>query len=169
MAQPTIKNSIDLFPQDILAGIGEVVAQWGYLHYQLGVIIREVTRIQKDTGRVLTVGPELGVICSILLTLTFNDRWITDKKIRDDIRQLAKDVRDASDHRNEIAHGVFILGERPSTYARLLVKSNAHRIKPDEEPITVASLKRLAAEAHEFWERSQDATLRPKAWKRKHG
>lgn len=159
----TFKNQIDEFPQEILAGIGEIVARWGYLQWQLAAIIREITNLPKDSGRVLTIGPELGVLCNIIKTLTHSDHWIKDDAIRADLKKLAKDVREKAEHRNDYAHGIFGLGDKPNTFVRILVTSSAHRIKPDEEVITPDSLKKLADEAHQLWVRAQDITIR---WKK---
>jgi hypothetical protein len=161
--KPTIIKAIDQFPQDVLAGIGEIVARWGYLHFQLGVIVREVCKLPSDIGRVLTLGPELGVLCNMISTLTSSDHWIKDAGIRADLKKLGGDVRDASKHRNNYAHGVFGLGSKPGTYIRFLVASNEHRISPGEEEITPASLKAIALQADQLWDRAQDITHRLKA------
>ena len=40
-------HAVDLMPQDILAEIGKIIAWWGYIQFQLGVIIREIAEIPK--------------------------------------------------------------------------------------------------------------------------
>lgn len=160
-------HPIDEIPQAILAGIGEVVARWGYLQFQLGVIIREISSLPKDTGRVLTVGPDLSVLCNIIRTFTASNHWIKDEKIRADLKNLADDVREKSSDRNDYAHGVFGFGENPNEFVRLLMKQPKHRIKPASEPLKVEDLKRIADDARNLWIRAQEITNKLKSSKRK--
>ena len=44
-------HPIDDMPPEILAEIGKIIAWWGYLQFQLGVIIRESVRV-KNWGQV---------------------------------------------------------------------------------------------------------------------
>jgi hypothetical protein len=102
----------------------------------------------------------LGVLCTMIATLTSSDHWIKEASIRNDLKKLGSDVRDASKHRNDYAHGVFALGSRSGTFVRLLLMSGAHRLKPGEEEITVASLKAVASQAEHLWDRAQFARTR---------
>ena len=167
--RPPAKFGIDELPPEILAGIGRIVAWWGYLQFQLGVIIREATKLRKETGRVLTVGPEIGVLCNIIRTITFSDYWIKDDAIRSDLQKLGEDVRKKSDNRNDYAHGVFgYKGDNPKVFVRHLMRLPSHRIVPDEEPITPESLKKFSDEARALWVRAQEITHKLKALKQKH-
>ncbi len=167
-ANAPMKYSVDDLTPDILAGIGKIIAWWGYLQLQLGVIIREVTNVRKETGYVLTIGPDLNVLCTMIKTLTHSDHWIKDAGLRNDLAKFGKDVRDKSDHRNDYAHGVFgYQGDNPRIFVRHLFKSPPHRITPGTEPITPASLGKISDEARDLWLRAQDITHRLKALKRK--
>lgn len=75
---PPSNFDVDRLPADILSGIGLIIGWWGYLQFQLGVIIRKAMKLQDDTGRVLTYGPDLKVLCNIIDTLTHSDHWIKD-------------------------------------------------------------------------------------------
>lgn len=92
-----------------------------------------------------------------------NDHWISDKTLRDELSDLAEDVRDKSKHRNDYAHGVFGYGEKPGTFARFLFKSSHHRVNPDVEILTVDLLKKRAHEAADLWVRSQTLTVKLKS------
>jgi hypothetical protein len=161
-------NAMDEMPQELLAGIGEIIARWGYLHFQVGVVVREVAQIaDKKTGRVLTFGPELGVLCNQLLTMTKTDHWVKDATLRKEIETFAKNVQDAASHRNDYAHGIFGFGEKPGTFVRFLMKAPSHRISPETEELTVQRLAELAKEAAELWLRAQHLTVRLKASRQK--
>jgi hypothetical protein len=157
--------SIDNFPPDIIQGIGEIMARWGYLQLQLGVIVRVALALRKDAGRVVTVGAEVGALCGMIRTLTHSDHWIKDASIRRDLEALAEDVRKQSADRNDYAHGVFGQGAEPGTFVRHLMRKPQHRIAPEEEPITAESLKKISDEARELWIRAQDITQRLKGRK----
>lgn len=163
--KPTLVNAVDQFPQDILAGIGTIVAKWGYLQFQLGVIVRYLSDLPKDTGRVLMVGAELGVLCNMIRTFTSSDRWISDTKLRDDLKRFARDVQDAASVRNDYAHGVFGLGSTPGTYIRYLIHSAEHRREPGEEILTADGLALIANRAQQLWIRAEDLSQRIKAWR----
>jgi hypothetical protein len=155
--------AIDELTPEILSGIGEIVARWGYLQHQLGVIIRVALGLKKDVGRVLTVGMELGVLCGVLRTLSKTDRWVKDEKTRNDIKKLANDIQEAAEHRNNYAHGVFgYTEESPTQFVRFLFKQAEHRVTPDIEIITPTSLKVFATEARNLWVRAQELTHRLK-------
>lgn len=160
-------HPIDEIPPDTFAEIGKIVAWWGYLQFQLGAIIREISNLPKDTGRVLTVGPDLSVLCNIIRTFTKSDHWIKDENIRADLEKLAKDVRDKSSDRNDYAHGVFGYGENPNEFVRFLMKQPEHRIKPYAEPLKVDDLKKIANDARGLWIRAQDITERLKSSRKK--
>ena len=156
------KSAIDEMPTELLAGIGEVVARWGYLHFQLGVIVREIAGIKdKALGRVITLGPELSAVCGQLRVLTMTDRWLKDETLRKDIQELAEDARDSSKHRNNYAHGIYAKSDSGG-FVRILLQEAAHRIRPGEEAITVDLLKRHAKEAANLWVRAQVITDRLK-------
>ena len=151
---------VDKLSDDILRGIGDIITRWGYLQFQLGVIIRVALRLKKATGRVLTIGMEVGVLCGVLRTISKTDRWIKDKATRDQIKMLAKDIQIAVENRNNYAHGVFGVDtdKSPQRFSRLLVKQAEHRVSPKWEVITPDSLKEIALEARGLWVRAQELT-----------
>jgi hypothetical protein len=153
-------SRVDKLSDDILRGIGDIITRWGYLQFQLGVIIRVALRLKKATGRVLTIGMEVGVLCGVLRTISKTDRWIKDKTIRAQIKTLANDVQNAVENRNNYAHGVFgaYTDESPQRFARLLVRQAEHRVNPEWEVITPDSLKEIALEARGLWARAQELT-----------
>jgi len=149
--------TIDKLSNDILRGIGDIIARWGYPPFQLGVLIRVALGLRKATGRVLTIGMEVGVLCGVLRTISKTDRWIKDKTTRDQIKTLAKDVQNAVENRNDYAHGVFGVDtdKSPQRFSRLLVKQAEHRVSPKWEVITPDSLNQIALEARGLWIRAE--------------
>lgn len=151
---PPSKFDIDRLPADILSGIDLIIGWWGYLQFQLGVIIRKAMKLHNDTGRVLTYGPDLKVLCNIIGTLTHSDHWIKDKGIRDDLKKLIKDVRDNSEKRNDYAHGMFGYDEKKNVFIRHLLKTPAHRATPGTEEMTVDTLGEASDQARDLWIRA---------------
>ena len=162
--------SVSELPAKLLAGIGEIVARWGYLEFQLGVVVREIAGMPKGTGRVVTIGLGLGVLCRMVSNFSSTDHWIKDKKLREDLAKLAKDIRKCAPHRNEYAHGVFgtsqVMGGSKK-FVRHLMGGSVYSATPDVEEITEESLASVPGEAKELWERAQDATQKLKAAKKK--
>ena len=164
------KYLIDDLPPDILAGIGLIIAWWGYLQLQLGVIIREAAKLEVETGFALTIGPDVVDLCKMIQSLAGTDHWIKDPVLRADMEKLRKDVLNKSSHRNEYAHGTFgYSGEDPKRYVRHLFSTPAQRIQPGEEPMTPESLTLISDEARALWQRAQDITHRLKALPGKRG
>ena len=158
--EPPSNFDVDRLPADILSGIGLIIGWWGYLQFQLGVIIRKAMKLQDDTGRVLTYGPDLSVLCNIIDTVTHSDHWIKDKGIRDDLKKLIKDVRDNSEKRNDYAHGMFGYDEKKNVFIRHLLKTPAHRVTPGTEEMTVDSLGEVSDEARNLWSQAHGITGR---------
>ena len=152
------EHPIDEMPQEMLAGIGEIVARWGYLQFQLGVIIREIAGLPKDMGRVLTLGPDLIVLCRMLRVLTANDHWIKDAALRADLADLAEAVKKASSTRNKYAHGVFGYGEKAGEFVLYLMQAPTHKVNPATEAIKIATLKAAASDARNLWAKAQELT-----------
>lgn len=160
MATKQVVNfALDQLDDDILKGIGKIVSRWGYLQYQLGVIIREAMKLKKETGRVLTGGMEVGVLIGVLRTISKTDKYVPNAKMREVLKAFANDVQKASDHRNDYAHGVFgYTDDIPPRFARYLWKEAQHRINPEWEVITASHLDDLATEARNLWVRAQVIT-----------
>lgn len=157
------KFALDELSDEILQGIGRIISRWGYLQFQLGVIIRVALGIKKDVGRVLTVGMEVGDLCKVLKMLAKTDHWIKDQSLRETIRKLANDVLQAAEHRNNYAHGVFgYTDETPPRFARLLLNLAEHRANPEWDVITPDGLEEIAADARNLWMRAQAITDRLK-------
>jgi|GEM_PF-4579971 len=163
-----ISFAIDDLPGEILSGIGEIIARWGYLEFQLGVIVREIAELPKDTGRVLTIGPGLSSLCGMLRTFASSDNWIADESLRSKINKLVKDVQDKVPHRNNYAHGVFGFKKEgdEKVFVRHLMRGPSHSVAPDVEVVTQGNLKDLAQEAQDLWERAQEITTKLKVAKK---
>lgn len=161
--------SIDDLPDTLFAGIGKIVARWGYLEFQLGVIAREIAHMPKETGRVLTIGPGVTALCRMLRIFASSDHWIKDAVLRADLKSLAKEVMAAHEHRNEYAHGVFgfeiVAGQKK--FVRHLLRGPQHSISPGIEVLTDAGLHAISEEARILWDSAQDITTRLKELKKK--
>jgi hypothetical protein len=166
--KPPPKYAIDDMPREILTGIGEIVCWWGYLQFQLGVIVREAIDIETKDGYLLTLGPAMSSLTAMLVTITSTDHWIKDKQIRDDIDDLTSRIRKRVNHRNDYAHGVFGFSDNTQkTASRHLFSSPAQRLSPGSEPITAQSLAILADEVRGLWDEAQGITRRLKALNKK--
>jgi len=146
----------DEIPPELYGGIGEIIARWGYLQHQLGVILRVALGLKKDAGLILTVRMEVAQLCEALKTVSKTDRWIKDEAFRTTIRKFAGDVLNAAETRNDYAHGVFgYTDEQPRQFGRILFKLPEHRVVPGFEPMTPETLKAHATEARALWDRAQ--------------
>ena len=154
----------DTLPSEFLEAIGEIIVRWGRLQWQLSNLLIVGFDIPKDTGRALTIGMEIGVLCGTVRTLTFNDTWINDKELRGHIQCLADDIRAKSCDRNNYAHGVFGFDiDEPNSFARYLFSAKEHRISPSSEKVTLEQLKKHASEAKGLVDRTVDLTVKLKA------
>ena len=161
--KPAMKFTGRDLPPEILAGIGEIVAQWSYLAYQMTVILRVGLKLTKEQQRAILVGCEVGVLCGQMRTLAETDHWLRDKAIRDEIDVLAVDIRQKSANRNDYAHAVFGYfmekgDPEQAQLTRMLMKSGTQRVKPLHEEVTAVSLKAHADVAYRLWERAQAIT-----------
>ncbi|MDP4028527.1 MAG: hypothetical protein Q8P42_06110 [Gallionella sp.] len=156
--------AVDDIPTDILASIGKIIAWWGYLQFQLGVIIRIATKLSRGTGNVLTIGADLSSLCRIITTLADSDHWIKDENIRKDLAKFADDVRRKSTRRNDYAHGVFgFSDDDQNVLVRHLFKQSQHKVTPGIEKLTQHDLQIVIDEARDLWNRAQDLTHRLKS------
>jgi hypothetical protein len=156
------RYNIDGFPPEIARGIGEIIARWGYLQLQLGVIVRVALGMRKDAGRVVTGGANISELCRMLNTLAYSDHWVKDEDVRLRMKALAKHVQRKSSDRNDYAHGVFGDGDQPGVFVRHLMKDPEHRIRPAVQVITPAALQTVSNDARELWMRAEYITLKLK-------
>ena len=158
----------DTLPPELLAGIEEILYQWSRLEFQLGNLIVEGFSVPKDTGRNLPAGMKLNAKCGMLKALTFNERWIKDDKLRKQIRDLADEIREESDNRQDYSPGIlaFYL-HGPTAFAKYLFEKAVHRISPSSESVTPESLKAVAEEVRALVDRAVDLTVRVILSKRK--
>jgi hypothetical protein len=153
----------DEIPPELYAGIGEIIARWGYLQFQLGVIVRVSLGLKKDVGRVMTARMEVWQLCEALKTVSKIDRWIKDAELRETVRKFAGDVLNAAEIRNDYAHGVFgYTEEKPPQFGRFLFKEPEHKVTPGFEILTPETLKVQANEARALWDRAQAITRKLK-------
>ena len=167
-AKPMGRFAASDLPKEILAGIGAIVAQWSYLAFQLTVILRIGFKLSKETQRAILVGTDLGAICGQMRTLAGTDHWIKDKKLRDEIDELAAEVRKKSLTRNEYAHGVFgyLVGKAGGAdeeqYVRYLMKGPDQRVTPTPQEISAESLEEHLKVPLKLWQRAQELTQKLK-------
>ena len=167
-ANPMGRFAASDLPKDILAGIGAIVAQWSYLAFQLTVILRIGFKLSKETQRAILVGADLGAIRGQMRTLAGTDHWIKDRNLRNEIDELAAEVRNKSLTRNDYAHGIFgyLVGKAggpdEEQYVRYLMKGPDQRVTPKPEEITADTLREHLKVPLQLWERAQELTQKLK-------
>lgn len=158
--------SAENVPDEIKTGIGELITQWSYVAFQLGVIIRVGFKIERDAGFALLFGSDLQPLCRALRTLAESKKWIPDAALRQDIKQLAADIQHKKDRRHDFAHGVFGLNEDMSgkaVFVRYRFSDlKQQQNKPASEIVTPEILRVLADEAYDLGRRAQDLTVKLK-------
>jgi hypothetical protein len=162
--EPPARFDIDKILPEILAEIGRIIAWWGYLQFQIGVIIRESTRLSKDVGFLVTIGPNLVDLCKAAKKITVSSHWVKDESIRSDLRILLGDIQRAAETRNAYAHGVF--GFQKGTqdvFVRYFLDAKPECVSLSEEVLTIESLRKVSDQARGLWSRAQDITHRLKA------
>jgi hypothetical protein len=157
-------------PVEIKTGIGELIAQWSYVAFQLGVVARVGFGLRPDVGFALLSTVDLQPLCGALRTLA-SGPWVSDEHLKGEIEKLASDVQKKKDRRNDFAHGVYGMVEakdgRP-LFVRFRFRDGI-KGKPSYEPVTVELLQVLADEAYDFGRRAQDLTVALKALRQKLG
>jgi len=163
--------SPDNLTPEILTGIGDVVACWSYVEFQLAVLIREALNISRATGRVFMADMRIHPLCEAARTVSLDSRWVGDEKLREDITKLANDIDGSAHSRHAYAHGVFgfLIEEESNALARYIQKKPNERIEPRSEVVTPAILKQIADEAHDLGVRAQNLTMRVRRWKQSAG
>lgn len=148
-------------PSSYCSAIGEIAARWNWLENQLGVIIREGFELDKKEGRVLTVGMGVKPKCNILRMVAL--KWITDRALQEQVRQLAKDCQNMIDPRNEYVHGLYghPVGQ-PNRIGRMIMGSGEERYMPKFMETSVAQIQQRATELREIQQRAQAITRRIK-------
>lgn len=155
-------------PVEIKTGIGELITQWSYVAFQLGVIARVGFGLRPDVGFALLSTADLQPLCGALRTLS-QGPWVSDERLKVEIEQLAADVQKKKDRRNDFAHGIYGMVEARTghpTFVRFRFRDGL-KGKAPYEPVTIELLKELADEAYEFGRRAQDLTVALKALRRK--
>lgn len=154
-------------PIDIKTEIGELITQWSYVAFQLGVIVRVGFKLDKEVGFALLSTTNLQPLCGTLRTLAGSRKWVADADLRRKIKLLATDVQANKSRRNDFAHGVFgmVEGEDGNPIlVRYCFKESAQG-SPVLEHITIELLRSLADEAYNFGSRAQDITVELKAYR----
>ena len=154
-------------PENIKTGIGELITQWSYVAFQIGVIIRVGFGLEREVGFALLFETEIQPLCRSLRTLATSDRWILDKGLCVDLRKLADDVQDKKERRHDFAHGVFGFKnckDGQTKFVRYRFGDVRQRRKtPAYDVVTPDLLRDLADEAYDLGRRAQDLTVRLKA------
>ena len=160
--------SPDNLSPEVLQGIGEVVACWSYVEFQLSVLIREALNISRTAGLVLMADMRIHPLCEAARAIANDPKCNGDAQIRADILDLAKAIDGRAQSRHDYAHGVFgfLMQEGANSLSRYITKKPHERIEPRREPVTVKNLKTIADEAYNLGVRAQDLTVRVKLWKR---
>lgn len=169
--KPPIRTSgyaAENVPAEIKIGIGELITQWSYVAFQLGVVARVGFGLKHDVGFALLSTIDLQALCGILRTLAIG-HWIPDEELKSKIKQLADDVQKKKDRRNDFAHGVYGMVEGKDgqpQFVRFCFRDGIKGKSP-YELVTVDLLEKLADEAYDFGRRAQDLTVALKALRKK--
>jgi hypothetical protein len=161
MAKPLPTEAIDSMPQELLAGIGEVVARWGYLHYQLNVIVRLALGVKREAALMLTNTGSLESTCRALDSIAGSDSWVGDADVRSRIKKLSEQISRKKRVRHDYAHGVFGFAlDDNRTPSRWVIDRKSGLITT--EPLTVQGLKQDALVARDLWTEAQSISQRLK-------
>ncbi len=153
---------------EILRGIGDVIACWSYVEFQLRVLIREALNMSRSVGLIVMADLRIHPLCEVAKAATEDPSCNGDAQLRAEILRLAKDIDGKVQSRHDFAHGVFgfSVHEGSNALTRYVTKKPSERVTPTREAVSVDSLKRLADEAYNFGVRAQDLTVRVKNWKK---
>jgi hypothetical protein len=154
----------DKLPPTVLKKIGEIIYRWSCLQHQFTHMIAYGFCIPIDVSRALTIGMELNVLCGVFRTMTLNDKWIKDAKLRKEIYKLSEDARKCSTERNNYAHSIFVFDlDEPNSFERYLVKKPEHRISPSSEKLDIKKLTKICKDTQELVNRARDLTAQLRA------
>lgn len=157
----------DALPSELLVVLGEIIFRWGRLQWQLANMLVVGFEVPKDTGLVLTSTMDIGFLCDTLRALTYNECWVSDEPLREEIRRLAGDVKNKASVRNNYAHGVFGYDlDEPDSFARYIFRAKEKgEVVPAYEPVTLEKLRLDASEAQVFVRRTIDLTIKLKKFR----
>jgi hypothetical protein len=135
--------------------IGAIVHKWATMEYLLQNIIWRAMGLDREQGRVLTIGMGVEVLSGVLRNLP--RKWITDQKIKDDLQALLKLVKDHVEYRNYLVHGVWTadLEKKDDPPWLNYMKTGEQRIMPGAEQLSPESLHNFALVIEQMNERAR--------------
>jgi hypothetical protein len=94
-------------PHPYYAAIGEFLFRFAQLEYQLNEIIWSALQLDYKTGRTLTIGSDVKVLCQTIKTIANTRRkiWIKDPTLIQEMNSIANTATSLRERRNAIAHG----------------------------------------------------------------
>lgn len=124
--------------------IGAIAMRWAALEYILQNIIWRAMKLDNKQGRVLTIGMNTQPLTGIIRNPP--RRWVTDEKIKADIKSLLEDIDTWVEWRNSIVHGVWTSDPTKPTEAPWLnyMKKGHERLLPSAEQVTPAYMDHIA-------------------------
>jgi hypothetical protein len=144
------------------APIGSILTKWATLEHQLQAIIWAALDLDNKAGRVLTVGMGSKTLVGVIKNL--HRRWVTDPTIKQELNSLANAVREHSEMRNYLAHGIWTIDPiNPDDTPWLnYMKDGEHRILPGAEQVTPEQLAEYAKIIATLNERAEEILLKIK-------
>lgn len=149
-------------PNEYYAAIGEIAARWSWLEHQLHVIIRVILRLDKKQGRIVIVGMGVKPMASMIRGLAL--RWVSDARLKNDLRAFAKATLEFKPNRDDFIHGVYCYPEgKPDTICLYQMRSAEERIMPGMARLPIKTLQNAAYHLCQLQDVAQELTHRLKA------
>jgi len=155
---------IDLDPPQYYAQVtGEIALRWTRLEYQLGVLVRVITRLRKAEQRSMLDGQHAKSHCRLLKVLAVAMVHDRDPAAAEEVRQLAVDAEKGADRRDDFVHSMYgVWVHATSEPLRFRLRSAKNGIM-SHEPASLDDLRTFAKHVCELQDQAQTLTERMKA------
>jgi len=153
-------QSIDIDPPgDFCDCLGEIVLRWTRLEFQLGVIIRVITKNSKAKQRELLYNKRTTELCQILHVVS---GIVGDAPLVGELSTFMDAVDKLNDRRNGYVHSLYghWSGDRDAPVRFRMKKTTG--AEPLHDKASVAELMSFAAEVRALQVTAQDLTTRLK-------
>ena len=122
-------------PQNYYDAIGEYMFRFAQLEYQLHEIVWMAIDLNYRSGRILTIGTDVRVLCGMIQTIRLAEiKWISKARTQE-MNSIAGHARKQIVFRNTLAHGSWQAPKGDPKHARLhFMKEQHYRILPRYDP-----------------------------------
>jgi hypothetical protein len=149
-------EAMDNMPPALFAAIGELLARWGYLQFQLGVVIRLALGMTREAQLLLLQRADIDVLCEQMKNIAASDHWISDADLRKRIKDLQSKVKKERTDRNVFAHAVLGYADEDDAFVIYRFSKTGGHV--EKAPLDEGNIRAQALVARALWAEAQEIT-----------